>query len=290
MIAELIKVLTNDQIYLSGLFVASRGNKRAILHIHGFEGDFYTNDFIPTISEAVNSKDIAFLSLQTRGTGKSTEFYTPEDGVGKVIGADFEILSEAHLDISAGIKFLLDRGYSEIILQGHSLGTIKLCRYLFEGEFKDKVSKLVLICPFDKNFMIDSFTKGKWMEYVQQAKDQVEAGKGREQVPRYFDIGELSFQTYASWYEDTELGHIFDFYKPRYNFPVLNQIKIPVHIVVGTKDDFFHPSNPSNPNEAMQILLQNISTSSGKLIEGATHSFKGYEPELASEITNFCAK
>ena len=62
-----------------------------------------------------------------------------------------ELLEEAHLDISAWIKFLLDEGYQEIILQGHSLGTIKVIRYLFEGEYKNKISKLILLAPFEKH-------------------------------------------------------------------------------------------------------------------------------------------
>lgn len=133
------------------------------------------------------------------------------------------------------------------------------------------------------------FTHGKWVDYVRQAEDKVSRDEGRVQIPKYFDTIDLSFQTYASWYKDDALGHMFDFYKPKYDFPVLSQIKVPVHIVVGTHDEFFHPSDPSNPQAAMDILLKHIPTSSGKLIQGAVHSFKGHEDEVAVEVTAFCS-
>ncbi len=284
---ELVKTLTADDIYLSGLYVEGDKSKPAVIYIHGFEGDFYTGIFTETVAEALEPSGCAFIAIQHRGTGKSTEFYM-SNGDGKNVGGDFELLSEAHLDITAWIKFLQSRGYSNVILAGHSLGTIKAIRYLFEGELPQSVSKLLLICPFDKNSMIDDFTRGKYLDYVAQARLQIEAGKGREQIPKYFDTAELSFQVYASWYEDTELGHMFDFYKPRYDFPALTKIKVPVHVVVGTKDEFFHPSNPGDPAEAMQILLKYIPGSSGKLVAEATHSFKGHESELAAEIIKFC--
>jgi predicted alpha/beta hydrolase family esterase len=34
-------------------------------------------------------------------------------------------------------------------LQGHSLGTFKIVRYLFEGKYADKINKLILLAPFD---------------------------------------------------------------------------------------------------------------------------------------------
>ena len=42
------------------------------------------------------------------------------------------------------------QGYSEFILAGHSLGTIKSVRYLFEGEYADTIRSLILLAPFDK--------------------------------------------------------------------------------------------------------------------------------------------
>jgi len=97
----------------------------------------------------------------------------------------------------------------------------------------------------------------------------------------------MSYQTYASWHDENDFQHTFDFYNPGYSFPILNKINIPVKIIVGTKDEFFHPSNPDNPQHAIDILLKNIRESDAKLIDGATHSYRGYEEQLVKEIINF---
>jgi pimeloyl-ACP methyl ester carboxylesterase len=122
---------------------------------------------------------------------------------------------------------------------------------------------------------------------VKLAKDQIESGNGLEYIPAHWEEVKMSYQTFYSWYQEDDLSCMFDFYREDYDFPILNKITIPVHTVVGDKDEFFYRTNPENPQEAMQILLKNLKKGSGKLIPGATHNLRGYEDVLVEEISGF---
>jgi len=249
---QLLQISTSDGLYLHGFYCPTDDKKVAILHIHGFEGNFYENNFIYSLIKATKKNNIAFLTVNTRGNNKNSDFNTI-DGKYTTIGSWNELLEEAHLDISAWIKFLLDEGYQEIILQGHSLGTIKVIRYLFEGKYKDKINKLVLLAPFEKRSL----------------------------------PSDLSPKTGKSWDNQSDLSRIFDFSATDYNFPILKQIKIPTKIIVGEKDPCFFPSDKNNYRKAMDILLTHISNSQGVFIPNALHSFSPNEDLMSKEVIKF---
>ncbi|MBU2051804.1 hypothetical protein KKH13_01200, partial [Patescibacteria group bacterium] len=141
---NLIQVFTRDDLKLSGLMLDGDKTKTAALFVHGFIGDFYLHKFYHLIAKNLSEKKNALILAQTRGTGLRTEFMK-RDGSEIYLGSYYEKIEEAHWDISAFIKFLLEEGYLSFCLIGFSYGTIKVIRYLFEGEFKEKIAKLVLL-------------------------------------------------------------------------------------------------------------------------------------------------
>ena len=42
---KILQVLTSDALYLHGFYAPTEDKKVALLHIHGFEGNFYENNF-----------------------------------------------------------------------------------------------------------------------------------------------------------------------------------------------------------------------------------------------------
>jgi pimeloyl-ACP methyl ester carboxylesterase len=282
---KLVQTATSDGLFLHGYYVPSDDKKAAILHIHGFEGNFYENKFVQVLADELESKNIGFLTVNTRGNGRDTDFNTV-DGKYKRIGARYERLEEAHLDITAWLKYLMGEGYKEIILQGHSLGTMKAVRYLFEGEYGDKISRLILLAPFDKKGHMLVQEKNT-EELLKEAQKMVEAGRGEELITPDYGDGITSYETFISWYKQDELGRMFEFCSPEYDFPILKQIKIPTKIIVGSIDEYFYPTNPNHPEEAMELLLRNIPNSKGKIIDGAVHSYKPHEDLMAKEVSNF---
>lgn len=283
---RLIQIPTQDGLYLHGYYQPLESRKTAVLHIHGFEGNFYENNFIYVLSDEFEKAGVGFLSVNTRGNGRDTDF-DMVDGNYRKIGARYELLEDAHLDISAWMKLLIDEGYKEIVLQGHSLGTIKVVRYLFEGEYKDKVDKLILLAPFDKKGLMNASGRKNIEELLKKAQVKVDEGKGDELITREFGERCLSYKTFISWYKQDDLGRMFEFCSSGYDFPILNQIKVLTKIIVGSKDEYFHISNPEHPEEAMGILLKHITNAKGKIIDGAVHSYKPYEIVMAQEARKF---
>jgi len=282
---NLLQITTSDGLYLHGYYVPSDDKRVVILHIHGFEGNFYENNFVHILANELEGKSIGFLTVNTRGNGRDTDFNTV-DGKCKKIGARYELLEEAHLDITAWLKFLLNEGYKEIVLQGHSLGTIKAVRYLFEGEYKNKISKLILLAPFDKKgYMI--VQKLDTEKLLVKAQGMLDSGKGDELITPDFGDGTTSYNTFISWYKQDDLGRMFEFCSPKYGFPILKQIKVATKIIVGSNDEYFYPTNPKHPEEAINILLKNIPNAKGKIVDGAVHSFKPHEAIMAKEVSLF---
>lgn len=280
---DLIRVSTKDKLYLHGLYSVGSKEKPVILFVHGLGGNFYENYFVQVLGKEVSKNNIAFLSGNNRGNGNDTTFLNT-DGEFVRIGSRYELLEDAHQDITAWVKFLIDKGYSQIILLGHSAGTVKAVRYLFEGELKDRVSKLILLSPIDPLGYRISHGRNNIESFLERAQVKVDEGKGKELVGSEFDHDILSYQTFISWYKRDDFGRMFEFCDKDYDFSILKKILIPTSIIVGTKDEYFHPVNPEHPEDAMNILLKSIPGSEGKIIKNANHEFISFERELSKII------
>lgn len=284
----LVQRFTKDDIKLHGLYSAGDKTTSACIFIHGYTTDFYSHHFYHTISAKLKEQDNAIVLAQTRGTGVETEFIK-RDGEGIFIGSYYEKLDEAHLDISTFVEFLIEEDYKDIVLIGHSLGTIKAVRYLFEGEYKEKISKLVLLAPFDKNAFMEIKAPGKWLEFLEVAKKKIEDGKGKEivPVPEYEDYP-TSWETFYSWYEQSDLNRIWDFYKKDYDFPYLQKIQIPVKAILGEKDEFVnYPNLGVSAESALEVIKKYIKNSETALIPNSPHTYFGFEKEVANEVASF---
>lgn len=286
---RLIQISSSDGLYLHGYHASTEDKKVGVIYIHGMEGNFYQDSYVYNLLDEFEKNNIAFLGVNNRGNGKDTDFNTT-DGKGRRVGSRYEILEEAHFDITPCVKFLEDEGYREIVLMGHSAGTVKAVRYLFEGELKDKVNKLILLSPIDPLGFRMAKGRKDIEDFLNKAQTKVDEGKGDEIITPDFDHDILSYKTFTSWYKRDDLGRMFEFCSSEYDFPILKSITVPTKIITGSKDEYLHPSNPEHPEEAMDILLKNIVNSEGRIIEGAVHSFAPYQEVMAEEVSKFIKK
>lgn len=286
---ELVKTTTKDNLILHGLFSEGEKEKPVVLFVHGFRGDFFSEDYVLEIAEKLKSKDISFLTVQNRGTASDYVINTT-DKSHKRYGSDFEVLKEAHLDIDGWIDFLLERGFKNIVLCGHSLGTLKVVRYMIEGKYIKSVSGLILLAPPDNIALTEVYTKGKGIKYLKDAVKKVKERQGEEMTPSSFLDVVISFKTYASWHTEGDLSNIFSFHKKGYTFPILNKIKIPVMAAIGTKDEFLEMAKIGDAKLVMDKLRNNIGNFTGYILEGADHEYKGFEKEVAGYILDFVQK
>lgn len=288
---NLVQTTTADDLVLTGLLNRPGVKNDICLYIHGFISDFFSHTFVKKLAEASVSKGIAFLAGQTRGTGMHTEILKSNHLDSKYIGSYYELLEEAYLDIDAWISYLKGLGYSKFILIGHSLGTHKVVRYLFEGTYKADIIKLSLLGPFDKNAYVEKKSEGKWHEYVEAAKALVESGEGLKQIPDTYDDFPMTFQTFYSWYKPSELNEMWDFYRHKdYSFPIWDKVKVPVQIVTGSKDESLEYPEFFTREEAYEKMKEKITDLDLQIVEGSGHCFVGYEDEIARIIGDFLEK
>ncbi len=80
------------------------------------------------------------------------------------------------------------------------------------------------------------------------------------------------------------MSNIFNFYQKGYHFPILKKLNIPVKVIVGEQDPYFHPSNIKNPLEAVEILKLTIKHCEVVLIKETKHRFLGKEDQVAAEV------
>lgn len=125
--------------------------------------------------------------MNTRGHDYLSSFIRKTDsGLTYVqIGGAYEIFEECIFDIKAWVNFLEGLGYSNVVLEGESLGPVRVVLYQHQTQDK-RVRGLVLISPVDhiglqKNALLDRYD-----EALKAAGLLIQQGKGDELMPMIY--------------------------------------------------------------------------------------------------------
>ncbi len=271
---RIVQTKTSDGINFNGLISEAENPKGIIIHIHGMAGSIVINSFYQSMHDEYTKNGWSFLVGELRGTGTVTQF-TSASGV-RTIGNAYEIFEECVFDIDSWINFARDLGYSNICLQGHSLGTSKIAYYLDQTHSKD-IEKVILLSPSDMHGLVHDSTSIKEHEILLAEAERLIPSSPRELLsqPLWEDVL-LSAQSYLTFFGQNSKDNIFH-YKQNNNWEVLNSIKIPVLAITGTQDDGIVPV--ISANEAMEILksqLMNSSKVKTIVFEGAEHDFNNF--------------
>jgi pimeloyl-ACP methyl ester carboxylesterase len=284
------QTFTSDGLQLSALrYGEIQGqNQRAVIYVHGFTSDFYSWPFVSEMGKAIASEGGVFLAIQTRGTGLYTELIDSTRTISKYIGSYYEILEEAYLDIDAWILWLQSQGITEIVLAGHSLGTLKVTRYLFEGTYTQLVKKISLLGPFDKNAYVEQKSGEKWHEHVSHALKMTEEGKGQEIIPPTYDDFPMTYQTFYSWYRPSDFNEMWDFYRmDTYDFPLWKKVSLPVQIITSADDESLDYPQFYAKNQAYECMEKHITGVELVVPPSGGHCFLGQETFVAEKFRQF---
>jgi len=277
------RITTKDELELHGLlFEPDRKTVNALIHIHGWVGNFYENKFIDYIAEKVVSKGFSFFTLNNRGAGIINDFIKRKKS--KVdyvrIGGSLEEFKDCIFDIKAAVDFLSKRGYKKIILEGHSLGCQKATFY--EYKTKDKrIKGLILLAPVDDVAVSKNTLKTRYEESLNVAKGMIKNGESNNPVPKWMAFYQLlnakMFLNVADPKSDS--GRLFDYSG---KLKEIKNINCPVLVVFGSKDDY-----QSNPGAKLEILKEKVKDCDVKLVQDAGHGFVGFEGQLSKLIGNW---
>lgn len=281
---ELVRINSIDGIEQVGiLYTPNDITDKIVIHVHGLNGNFYENKFLDILSKVYTDKNYAFLTFNNRGKDYISEFTRGDESV--IIGGSLERFKDCLLDIQGVINWVREKGYKEIILEGHSYGCNKVLYYYNNTEDKS-IKKIVLLAPCDITLEAKKFlSEEEYKKAKEESTRLVNENKEKELID--FSImanGKISAGTY---YYDFLPGGENDFirYSDGKNgeSTILNSIDIPVLIVLGNVDECVL----TQPIDIVKSYLNNnISNCNIQIIDGANHSYTGKYEELGQIIRN----
>ena len=289
-----VRVFTDDGLELNGLFclpTKTRKDKMAVLHIHGFNGNFYQERFVDHIADRLTESGLAFLTVNTRGHDYISYFTRKTDSglTFSRIGGAFDVLEECIYDIKAWIDFLEAHGHKNVILEGESLGTIKVVIYQHQTQDK-RVQGFILISPLDHVGLLKCALEDMYDEAINVARRMVETGKADEFMPMtYCPLWQfpISAKTYVSAFDPNRKNGIFSFHDPNARFKELSTIKCPILVTYGTVEEAVVDNRVE---EALSIVKEKAVSArrcDTALIQGAPHNYLDHEKELSTLIRNW---
>ena len=287
---ELVRIEAEDGLELVGFYTAPGGRPagRAVLHTHGFAGNFYENRFVDAIGNAAVGKGLAFLTYNNRGHEYRSDNIRGEgtETTSHLGGASFELFGECAFDIGGAADFLEARGHSGIYFCGHSLGTNKVVDYLASRRDARAVGA-ILISPPDILGLREVRTEGRMGGILDQARALVKDGRGDALIDDAAFVVPMSAATLVSVYGDPPITDVFPFRLGESgDFGRLKSLGVPVLATMGTIDEAV--TVPSA--EAARLLERCGGDSPGVravVVEGANHTYWGRERKLAGLVAEF---
>lgn len=281
---ELVRINSIDGIEQPGiLYTPVNNTDKIVIHVHGLNGNFYESRFIDTISKACVEKNYAFLTFNNRGRDFITELLKGNEFT--VIGGSLERFKDCILDIDGVLDWVKNKGYKEIILEGHSYGCNKVL-YYYDKKKDKSIKKIVLLAPCDiPTECIKFLTTEEYNQAKVESTRLVKEGKENELID--FSImcnGKIAAGTY---YNDFLPDGEDDFIRYRDGgngkSEVLSNIDIPVLVIFGTIDECVL----TEPIDTVKKYLKNnIRNCNIQIIEGADHDYKSRYEELKNIINN----
>ena len=286
MITKIIKFNTTDGIILDGYLNKCQKNTNSILiQIHGMTSNCFKNrDNI--ISNKVAELNIDTLCFNNRGS-EIIKYCQKENGEKILQGTAYEDVEECFYDIVGAIKFVVNLGYQNVYLQGHSLGSTKIV-YAYNKMLKENnkylkyIRAIIFLSLVDIPDIINTFTPKKFIELANVKEKE---NKLDELMPMETSIHPFSVKTFLRYIKYYENINFAQYNNENYNYEELNNINVPLYMRWGTEQELIK----QNVNYLVNTLKNKLNNKYFDIgyIDGANHSYYGKEDVLASEICGF---
>lgn len=292
----LVETTTKDKFIHQGIFFrpsSRRGGTsvgkatRALLWIHGLTSNFYGHiKLFEEFAVSCDAVGFGFAAFNNRGhdmiTGLSKlDRRKPKGRVHAIGGAGMENFTDCVYDIEAGIDFLVNQGFSQVVVIGESTGANKVCYYAAIKRTEALVG-VVLASPLS-----DRLSSGMELErkrnliYMQNLVNQ---GKADELIAGYHFFP-LTPKRYLSLLTPNSLEDQFDYgdFRPRMKY--YSKIKKPLLVIFGEQDEYADRS--VHKIRAVFDSFQQSTNYKSVVIPGAFHSYDGKEKQLTACIVSW---
>jgi len=140
---------------LPGVLFSQKETDTVVINITGIHGNFESNPFYFSIGNTLSSNGIDFVYALTCDAYPEIHTINVHTGEKTVIGSATENFDDMDDDVGAYLHWAEKKGYSHIILSGHSLGVNKIIHYL-SGHPDSKVEHFLFLSPANVEYMIRS--------------------------------------------------------------------------------------------------------------------------------------
>lgn len=278
MFYPIVNVETSDKLTLHGLLSEPTNTQTLYLNIHGSGSSFFCEIFQEVFYNELPKLGIDVLFTNNRGSYSLDSW---QDA-----GSALEIFEDSLLDIDAWIEWAIGHNYKKIILSGQSHGTEKVVYYMNNGQYKDKITALVLMGFCDSVGTQHNFEKTITADLMDEAQEKVAQGKGYELLTghRRANCGELpiSASSYLNYFSpDSELSKTTPF--SARELPMIRTINIPTLAVIGDHEEY----TIIPITEAMALLETENKNITTRQIVDSNHVYDGFQDDLIEEIKQF---
>ena len=287
---EIIDIKAVDGVILNG-FINNNSSKKIIISTHGMGSDcFKKRDRI--IAEEANKLGIDYLAYNNRGSYLMRMVNIEKNGNKEKIlaGTSFEDVEEGYFDIKGAIQKAVELGYTEIYLQGHSLGSTKtLYTYTKMKQENDSLLKyikgVILLSLVDIPRALQVFCKGKYEDYKKYAENKEKDGKFLEMMPLECFIQPISVKAYLKYIKYYQNFDFAKYHDKEYDFKELNAMDVPLFMRWGNVNELIE----QDANELVNRMRNKVKKLDKDIdyIDGADHSYNGKENILANQILEF---
>lgn len=285
---ERIYFNTEDQIELVGLLeTPDKPTNKVIISIHGMQSNCLKQRETILSNTAVNA-GIAYFAFNNRGAEVMT--YTKKVTGDKQLngGVVYEDVLDGYYDIKAAINKMLELGYTQIYLQGHSLGCTKIVYTYNKLKNENNVANIkgiILLSLVDIPDCQKYDLGSKYEQILQYAEEKERQEKLEELMPAESFDHPISVKSYLRYFKYNKDIDFAKFNCMDYDFKELNSIEIPLFMRWGN----VHELVIQNLDDLVKFLKSKIKNNKLDIgyIDGADHGYTGKEKELAKEIINF---
>lgn len=287
---DLIDFYSEDGILLNG-FIAKANSKKIVIATHGMSSNCFKSRE-KTIADKCLENNISFLGYNNRGSelvkylkrnigGKNTKLLG---------GTSYENPTESYFDIKGAIQIALKLGFTEIYLQGHSLGCTKIV-YTYNklkeenSEYLKYIKGIILLSLVDIPRSLKIYLNTNFDNMLKLAEEKETKSELYDIMPKESFIHPISVKTflkYAKYNEDIDFARYHD---KNNKFDELNKINVPIFMRWGNTNEMIE----QKADDLVNMLNEKIHNDFKDInyIDGADHGYTEKEEILAQEIIKF---
>lgn len=258
--------MTFDGNALHGLYSKLSSSCGTVVHLHGTWGNFYANPFIIPLADMYCDMGYDFLTINIVGHDETS---IDEDFEKSIKSIEFWI-NELNLKLP-------------LILQGHSLGALKVLRLIKNKSSVIKnTAAIVLLSPFDivSFYLGDQNNNGS--EKLEKLTRMIAEGKENDNVPSdIFALWPISVKTYFEAVKEQGYLDVFNSRNGVFDAQLFSEFKNKMLVVLGSKD---YASTPETEKMKQQIDANFLDNTTTVLIKDAPHNFAGCIDKLVNEV------